>query len=110
MSIGGLTGVTESDAGIASGLINTTQQIGGAVGVALATTVATTFTSHYVDGHAGTNAFSGAALTHGFQIAFYVLAALAAAGAVLSALMVESKPVEEQPQLTEEAALELEAA
>ena len=71
--------------------------------------VATTFTSHYVDGHAGTNAFSGAALTHGFQIAFYVLAALAAAGAVLSALVVESKPAEAQPELTEDA-LELEAA
>ena len=35
--------------GVASGLINTTQQIGGAIGVALATTVATTFTSRYVD-------------------------------------------------------------
>ena len=83
MSIGGLTGVREADAGIASGLINTTQQIGGAIGVAVATTVATTFTSRYVDAHAGTNAFSGAALTHGFQIAFYVLAALAGLGAVL---------------------------
>ena len=52
MSIGALTGVQQADAGIASGLINTTQQIGGAVGVALATTIATTFTAHYVD-HAG---------------------------------------------------------
>ena len=110
MSIGALTGVTESDAGIASGLINTTQQIGGAIGVALATTVATTFTSRYVDSHAGTNAFSGEALTHGFQLGFYVLAGLAAAGAVLSALMLESKPAEAQPELTEEAVLELEAA
>src|ERR671927_889629 len=42
LSIGGLTGVREADAGIASGLINTTQQIGGAIGVALATTIATT--------------------------------------------------------------------
>jgi len=110
MSIGALTGVTESDAGIASGLINTTQQIGGAIGVALATTVATTFTSRYVDSHAGTNAFSGEALTHGFQLGFYVLAGLAAAGAVLSALMLESKPAQAQPELTEEAVLELEAA
>src|SRR4029079_10679901 len=43
MSIGALTGVKESESGGASGLINTTQQIGGAIGVALATTVATTF-------------------------------------------------------------------
>src|SRR5437773_2631335 len=67
MSIGALTGVTQADAGIASGLINTSQQIGGAIGVALATTVATTFTTHYVDAHAGSTAFSGPALTHGFQ-------------------------------------------
>jgi EmrB/QacA subfamily drug resistance transporter len=110
MSIGALTGVRQADAGIASGLINTTQQIGGAVGVALATTVATTFTSQYVDAHAGTNAFSGAALTHGFQVAFYVLAALAGVGAVLAAVMLESKPVEPALEVADEAALELEAA
>ena len=110
MSIGALTGVREADAGIASGLINTTQQIGGAVGVALATTVATTFTAHYVDGHAGSNAFSGPALTHGFQIAFYVLAALAAVGAVLSAVMIESTPAEPDVVPVDEAVVELEAA
>jgi EmrB/QacA subfamily drug resistance transporter len=92
LSIGGLTGVREADAGIASGLINTTQQIGGAIGVAIATTVATTFTNHFVTDHAGSSALGGAALTHGFEIAFYVLAALAALGAVIAAVMVESTP------------------
>ena len=91
MSIGALTGVRPADAGIASGLINTSQQIGGAIDVALATTIATTVTSHYVQGHAGTTAFTEAALTHGFAIAFYVLAALAALGAVLAAVMLESR-------------------
>jgi EmrB/QacA subfamily drug resistance transporter len=90
MSIGGLTGVRPADAGIASGLINTTQQIGGAIGVAVATTVATTFTSHYVTAHPGSSVTGGSALTHGFQTAFYVLAALAILGAVVAALMVES--------------------
>ena len=89
MSIGGLTGVRPADAGIASGLINTTQQIGGAIGVAIATTVATTFTNHYVTAHPGASADGGAALTHGFQIAFYVLAALAVLGALIAALMIE---------------------
>jgi EmrB/QacA subfamily drug resistance transporter len=92
MSIGGLTGVRQSDAGIASGLINTTQQVGGAIGVAVATTVATTFTSHYVDAHAGASPLGGAALTHGFQIGFYVLAGLALLGAILAAVLVESTP------------------
>jgi MFS family permease len=98
MSIGALTGVRPADAGIASGLINTSQQIGGAVGVAAATTIATTFTNHYVSSHAGSTAFSGAALTHGFQIAFYALAASAAVGAVLAALLIEPQPAQAQPE------------
>jgi EmrB/QacA subfamily drug resistance transporter len=110
MSIGALTGVGQGEAGIASGLINTTQQIGGAIGVAVATTIATTFTTHYVDSHVGANQLGGAALTHGFQIAFYVLAALAAVGALLAAVMLESKPAEPDAVATEEAALQLEAA
>jgi MFS family permease len=102
MSIGALTGVKESDAGIASGLINTTQQIGGAIGVAVATTVATTFTARYVDAHGGSS-LSPAALTHGFQLAFYVLAGMAAFGALLAAVMLESKPEEAaEPRLVPE--------
>src|ERR671925_376502 len=111
MSIGALTGVREADAGIASGLINTTQQIGGAIGVAAATTIATTFTSRYVDVHPGTTAFSGGALTHGFEIAFYVLAGVAALGAALAALLVEPKaPAPEVETVEEERELALEAA
>jgi EmrB/QacA subfamily drug resistance transporter len=92
MSIGALAGVKPADAGVASGLLNTNQQIGGAIGVAVTTTVATTFTAHYVDGHAGVGTFAPAALTHGFQVAFVVLAAIAAATAVIAAVFVESKP------------------
>ena len=111
MSIGALTGVRQSDAGIASGLINTTQQIGGAIGVAVATTVATTFTTRYVDAHPGSASFSPAALTHGFQIAFYVLAGMAALGALIAAVMLESKPAQaEEVQIAPDAVPELEAA
>jgi sugar phosphate permease len=94
MSIGALTGVRPADAGIASGLINTSQQIGGAIGVAAATTIATTFTNHYVHSHAGSTAFSAPALTHGFQIAFYALAVTAALGAVIAVLLIEPQPAE----------------
>jgi EmrB/QacA subfamily drug resistance transporter len=99
MSIGALTGVRHADAGIASGLINTNQQIGGAIGVAAVTTIATTFTTHYVNGHPGTNPFSGPALTHGFEIAFYALAAVAALGAALAAVMLEPRPAQAEPEL-----------
>jgi EmrB/QacA subfamily drug resistance transporter len=98
MSIGALTGVRPADAGIASGLINTSQQIGGAVGVAAATTIATTFTNRYVHSHAGTTAFSAPALTHGFQIAFYALAATAAVGAVIAAVLIEPQPAQAEPK------------
>ena len=92
MSIGALTGVRAADAGIASGLLNTSQQIGGAIGVAVTTTVATTVTAHYVGSHPGAGAFDAAALTRGFHVTFIVLAAIAAVAAVVAAVLVESHP------------------
>src|SRR5438093_3355001 len=110
MSIGALTGVSSADAGVASGLINTNQQIGGAIGVALVTTIATTFTTRFVHAHVGASAFSGAALTHGFEIAFYVLAGISALGAVLAALMLESHPAQPEVEVAPDAVPQLEAA
>ena len=67
-SIGALAGVTQHDSGIASGLLNTSQQIGGAIGVAVASTVAATHSRLLLSqGHA-----AAAALTGGFQRAFWV--------------------------------------
>jgi predicted MFS family arabinose efflux permease len=110
MSIGALAGVGRRDAGVASGLLNTSQQIGGAIGVAIATTIATTYTARYATHH-GVSVSSGAALTHGFVIAFYVLAAISLAGSVFSGVLIESHPVDaveaEEPviaELVEEAA------
>ena len=94
LTIAALMGVQESDAGVASGLFNTTQQIGGAIGLAAASTIAITFTSRYVDSHPGATAVSAPALTYGFQITFYVLAGVAALAAVLSALLIEPKAAE----------------
>jgi Na+/melibiose symporter-like transporter len=68
VSIGALAGVGERDAGIASGLLNTSQQIGGAIGVAVASTVAVTHSRLLLSqGHG-----EAAALTGGFQWAFWV--------------------------------------
>jgi EmrB/QacA subfamily drug resistance transporter len=92
MTIGALAGVRDADAGVASGLINTTQQIGGAIGTAAVTTIAATATANWLTAHPGAAETSGAALTHGFSTAFYVLAAIAAAGAIISAILVESHP------------------
>ena len=76
VSIGALAGVAERDAGVASGLLSTSQQLGGAIGVAVASTVAATRSRDLlVQGHA-----AAAALTGGFQWALWVsgLTALAA--------------------------------
>ena len=99
MSIGALAGIEPRDAGVASGLLNTTQQIGGAIGTAVATTIATTYAGHYAVSHS-VGSLSPAALTHGFTITFYVLAGISLAGAMISALVLE--PHEKlQAQVTE---------
>jgi EmrB/QacA subfamily drug resistance transporter len=87
ISIAGLSGVAERDAGLASGLLNTAQQLGGAIGVAVTSTVATS--------HAGTLAAAGhpptSALTGGFAWALWVCAAIAVV-AVPIALLVPRRP------------------
>jgi MFS family permease len=96
MAIASLAGVEAKDAGVASGLLNTSRQIGGAVGLAVVSTIATTFTSHYADSHPATTVSNAAALTHGFDVAFSVLAGLAVIGAVIAAVFVrpERRPAD----------------
>jgi MFS family permease len=109
MTIAGLTGVERADAGVASGLINTSRQIGGAVGLAGVSTLATTYTNHYVDSHEGVNALSAAALTHGFNVTFYALAALAVAGALVAGIFIEPQR-QTEPSVDEGAIAVLEEA
>src|SRR6266540_4344478 len=72
VSIAGLAGVSEREAGLASGLLNTSQQLGGAIGVALASTVAAT----HFNTLTGDGKTVNAALTGGFQWAFWVCGAI----------------------------------
>jgi MFS family permease len=73
ISIGALAGVAEDRAGLASGLLNTSQQLGGAIGIAIASSVAASHSQVLL--HAGSAA--PAALTGGFQRALWVLGAIA---------------------------------
>ncbi len=73
ISIAALAGVSEHQAGLASGLLNTSQQLGGAIGIAIASSLAASHTQTLV--HSGTAA--PAALTAGFQQALWVLGAIA---------------------------------
>jgi MFS family permease len=73
VSIAALAGVAEREAGLASGLLNTSQQLGGAIGIAIASSVAASHSKALL--HTGSAA--PAALTGGFQAAFWVLGAIA---------------------------------
>jgi EmrB/QacA subfamily drug resistance transporter len=91
VSIAALAGVEWQEAGLASGLINTAQQIGGAVGVAVASSVATShFTTLVREGSA-----QPAALTSGFQWGFWVMAGIAAAGIAASLTLIRTAEVAE---------------
>jgi hypothetical protein len=105
MTIAGLTGVRQADAGVASGLINTSRQIGGAIGIAAVSTIAAGSTRHYAASHAGATLLSAGALTHGFQVAFYVLGALAIVGALVSAVFIESRERSPEVELVAEPAV-----
>jgi Na+/melibiose symporter-like transporter len=82
VTIAALAGVPTRDAGIASGLVNTARQIGGAVGLAAVTTIATIFATH----RSATESVAAGA-THGYRVAFGVLGVLALGGALLTAAM-----------------------
>jgi EmrB/QacA subfamily drug resistance transporter len=91
VTIASLTGVERSDAGVASGLINTSRQIGGAIGIAALSAVAASSTSNYVHAHS-VAATSGVALDHGFQTALYALTGLLLIGALIAVTFVRSAP------------------
>jgi EmrB/QacA subfamily drug resistance transporter len=90
VTIASLAGVERTDAGVASGLVNTSRQIGGAIGVAATSAIAATSTSTFVHGHSGVS--SRVALDHGFQTSLGVLTALLVIGALVAAAFVRSAP------------------
>jgi EmrB/QacA subfamily drug resistance transporter len=93
ISIAALAGVEDSEAGLASGLINTSQQIGGALGIAALSALATSRTE---DGLAAGHALP-AAMTDGFQAAFWVGAVVAAIGLLVAVTLVRRDELETAP-------------
>ena len=84
-TIAAVAGVEEAESGLASGLINTSQQIGGALGLAVLSSIATSHTSSVLADGSGPKD----ALTEGFQAAFLGGAAIAALGFVLTLVLIK---------------------
>jgi EmrB/QacA subfamily drug resistance transporter len=87
VTIAALTGTAPHEAGLASGLINTSQQVGGALGLAILATIANSLTKSELQ--QGTH--PAVALTDGFGRAFTVGAAFAVTGAILSMILIWSR-------------------
>jgi EmrB/QacA subfamily drug resistance transporter len=87
VTIAGTSGVAPGDSGLASGLLNTTQQVGGSLGLAILSAVATSRTTNALH----TGLALPAALTHGFKGAFVVGAALCALGAVFTIVLLPGR-------------------
>lgn len=89
-----LLGVKPDDAGVASALVNATQQIGGSIGTAALNTVAVSASAGYLAAHAGAGAGAtvlARATIHSYTTAFWVAAALIAAGLVAVAVLVNAR-------------------
>jgi len=92
---GATVGVAPTDAGVASAMVNTSQQVGGSIGTALLSTLAGSAVSGYIADN-GPQAAQAAAV-HGYTTAFYWSAAIFALGAIVSAVVFRSGAIQTAP-------------
>jgi len=103
-----LSGVANHDAGVASAMVNTTQQVGGSIGTALLNTIFTTTLATYIASHGPSPASQVNGAIHGYNVAFTVSAALFGVAAILSLLFIrrpadmvaeDGTPIENREQM-----------
>jgi sugar phosphate permease len=101
ITIAATSGVAAEDSGLASGLLNTTQQVGGSLGLAVLAAVSSSRITSALHGGSALPA----ALTHGFTAAFTVSAILCAAAAVLAIVLLPGRPRDVKDAQVETAAI-----
>jgi EmrB/QacA subfamily drug resistance transporter len=98
VTIAATSGVPKHEAGLASGLLNTSQQLGGAVGLAVLTGVAISSTNRYIHGlnlyAAPTKAQVAAATVHGFHDGYLIASTFGLAASLLAAVVIRKQPGE----------------
>jgi MFS family permease len=97
ITIAATSGVASGDSGLASGLLNTTQQVGGSLGLAILSSVSTSRTTSALD----SGSALPVALTHGFKGAFVVAALLCAVGVVLAITLLPGRRREPEDEQVE---------
>jgi MFS family permease len=83
-------GVDAADAGVASAMVNTTQQVGGSIGTALLSTISASAVTAFASNKVPTADLAAQAAIHGYSTAFWVSAGMLAAGAVITAITLRS--------------------
>lgn len=93
-------GVQRQDAGVASAMVSTSQQIGGAIGTSLLSTIANSATADYAKGHAASVhsaadavLLKSSAMVHGFTTAYWIAAGLLALAGLSAAVLVNARPL-----------------
>ncbi|HUG65836.1 MAG TPA: DHA2 family efflux MFS transporter permease subunit [Gaiellaceae bacterium] len=102
ITIAAVAGTQPQEAGLASGLINTSQQIGGAVGIAVLSTIAVSTTTDDI----ALGVAQPVALTSGFQAAFWAGAAISFVGVLVSLFLVRGRDLQHQEAVLAEPVLE----
>ena len=91
-------GVDRYEAGVASAMVNTSQQVGGAVGTAVLSTIFANAASSYASSHARGPGLAASAAIHGYTTAFYVAAGMFAIGLLVASLVLPGRiRTHEQP-------------
>jgi MFS family permease len=91
-------GVRPEDAGVASAMVNTGQQVGGSIGTALLNTIAATAATGYATSHTPGAQLAAQATMHSYHVAFSVSAVILLAGAVVAGLILRPTVAPAEPQ------------